>query len=90
MSIWSLCWEDPLDEKMATHPNILPGKNPTRTEEPGELAIYGVAVRPDSVTEYTHTVFLRITAEIQSSSVSLKTIKFVKLKLYDTCPVHFV
>ena len=28
MQIWSLGWEDPLEEKMATHSNILARENP--------------------------------------------------------------
>ena len=34
--VWSLDWEDPLEEKMATHSNILVWRIPW-TEEPGEL-----------------------------------------------------
>ena len=36
MGIRSLCREDPLEEEMATHSNILPWKIPW-TEEPGWL-----------------------------------------------------
>ena len=36
----SLCWEDPLEEGMATHSSILPWKIP-RTEEPGRLQSLG-------------------------------------------------
>ena len=34
MWVWSLDWEDPLEEGMATHSSILAWKIP-RTEEPG-------------------------------------------------------
>ena len=34
--VWSLGWEDPIEEGMATHPVFLPGDSP-RTEEPGRL-----------------------------------------------------
>ena len=40
MGIWSLGWEDPLEEEMATHSNILPWKIPW-TEEPGWLQSLG-------------------------------------------------
>ena len=36
MHIWSVGWEDPLEEGMATHPVFLTGKFPW-TEEPGAL-----------------------------------------------------
>ena len=40
MWVWSLCWEDPLEEEMATHPSVLAGKTPW-TEEPGSLPSMG-------------------------------------------------
>ena len=36
MQVWSLGWEDPLEEDMATHSSILVWKIPG-TEEPGQL-----------------------------------------------------
>ena len=36
IQVWSLGWEDPLEEEMATHSNILAWKIPW-TEEPGRL-----------------------------------------------------
>ena len=36
-----LCWEDPLEEGMATHSGILAWRNPW-TEEPGELQPLGL------------------------------------------------
>ena len=38
--VWSLGWEDPLEEEMATHSSILAWKIP-RTEEPGVLQSMG-------------------------------------------------
>ena len=40
MWIWSLGWEDPLVEGMATHSNLLAWRIPW-TEEPGELQSIG-------------------------------------------------
>ena len=41
----SLCWKDPLEKEMATHPSILAWRIP-RTEEPGRLhTVHGVAKR---------------------------------------------
>ena len=34
--VWSLSWEDPLEEEMVTHSSILPWETPW-TEEPGGL-----------------------------------------------------
>ena len=52
--VWSLGWEDPLEKRMATHSNILPGEIPW-TEEPGGLQSMGSQrVRRDWVT-HTHT-----------------------------------
>ena len=41
MQVQSLGQEDPLEDEMATHSNILAWEIP-RTEEPGSLQIYGV------------------------------------------------
>ena len=35
--IWSLGWEDPLKEEMATHSSVLPGKS----HEQRSLAVFG-------------------------------------------------
>ena len=40
--VWSRCWEDPLEEGMATHPSIPAWRIPW-TEEPGEATVHGVA-----------------------------------------------
>ena len=39
--VWSLGWEDPLEEDMATHSVFLPGESP-RTEEPDGLQSMGL------------------------------------------------
>ena len=39
--VLSLCWEDTLEEEMATHSSILGWKIPW-TEEPGGLIVHGV------------------------------------------------
>ena len=52
--VLSLGWKDPLEEEMATHPNILAWKIPW-TEEAGRLQSLGLQrVRPDLVTAHTH------------------------------------
>ena len=40
MPVWSLGWEDPLEEEMAPTPVFLPGESPW-TEEPGGLQSTG-------------------------------------------------
>ena len=40
MRVWSLGWEDPLEEGMATHSSILAWRIPW-TEEPGRLQSMG-------------------------------------------------
>ena len=52
--VWSLGWEDPLEEEMATQSNTLDWKT-SWTEEPGGLQSKGSQrVGHDWVTEYTH------------------------------------
>ena len=53
--VWSLGWEDPLEEGMATHSSILAKKIP-QTEKPGGLQSMGSQrVRPDqSNLAYMH------------------------------------
>ena len=51
--VLSLCWEDPLEEAMATHSGILAWRIPW-TEEPGRLQVYGPQGRKESdMTEVT-------------------------------------
>ena len=40
IQVRSLCWEDPLEEEMATHSSVL-AKNIPWTEEPGRLQSMG-------------------------------------------------
>ena len=49
MQVRSLCWEDPLEESMATHSSILGWKIPW-TEEPGGLQSMG-----SDTIEHAHT-----------------------------------
>ena len=50
--VWSLGWEDPPEEGMATHSSILAWRIPRR-EEPGGLSIvHGVAKRHDRTTKH--------------------------------------
>ena len=55
MRVRSLGWEDPLEEGMTTHSDILPWRIPW-TKEPGELRSTGSKrVRRDWVTEHKQT-----------------------------------
>ena len=49
MQVQSLCWEDPLEESMATYSSILAWKIP-QTEEPGGLQSMG-----SDTIEHAHT-----------------------------------
>ena len=52
--VWSLGWEDPLEEGMETHSSILAWRIP-QTEEPDGLQSMGLQrVRHDWVNENTH------------------------------------
>jgi len=39
--VWSLCWEDPMEEGMTTYSSILVWRVPW-TEEPGRATVYRV------------------------------------------------
>ena len=55
MRVWSLGWEDLLEEEVATHSRILTWKIP-QTKEPGGLQSVGLQrVRHDLVTEHART-----------------------------------
>ena len=55
----SLCWEDPLEEGMATHSSILAWRIPW-TEEPGGVQSMGSQrVRHNRVTKHTNHDLLR-------------------------------
>ena len=54
MQVWSLGWDDSLEEEMATHSSILAWEIPW-TEEPGRLPSMGLErVRHDLVTQQQH------------------------------------
>ena len=53
--VQSMRWEDPLEEEMATHSNILAWRIP-QTEEPGGLQSMGLqTVGTNWASEHTHT-----------------------------------
>ena len=61
--VWSVSWEDPLEEEMATHSSILAWKIPW-TEEPGGLQSMGLQrVRQDWMTE--HRTLSRVPCSIE-------------------------
>ena len=56
--VWSLGWEDPLEEGMATHSSILAWRIPW-TEEPGRLQIRGLQrVRHDWACTHANSLIL--------------------------------
>ena len=62
--VWSLGWEDPLEEGMATLPSILAWRIPW-TGEPGGLQSMGSQrVRHDWATMRSHTLFSRFSPTI--------------------------
>ena len=57
MWVWSLGWEDPLEEEMATHSSVLAWEIPW-TEEPGRLQSMGLKrVRYNLVTKQLQVIF---------------------------------
>ena len=59
MWVLSLCWEDPLEKKMATHSRILAWEIPW-TEEPGGLhTVHGVAKESDMAQQLNNTQLLK-------------------------------
>ena len=56
--IWSLVWEDPLEEGMATHSSILAWRIPW-AEEPGKLQSMGLQrVGHDRATKHSSTYII--------------------------------
>ena len=53
--VWSLGWEDPLEEKMATHSSILAWKIPWIEEPVGLQSVHGVAKTWTQLSTHTHT-----------------------------------
>ena len=84
MWIWSLGWEDPLEEEMATHSSILAWKIPW-TEEPSKLWSMG-----SNTTEWMSTYCMLICCASSSSPETApplkENIKF-KLRTWDECSV---
>ena len=62
MRVWSLCWEDPLKEGMATHSSILSWRIPW-TEEPGGLQSMGLqrVGHWSNLAQHTHTIIYTFT-----------------------------
>ena len=52
--VWSLRWEDPLEEGMVTNPVFLPGESPW-TEEPGRLQSMGSHMGSHWATKHNKT-----------------------------------
>ena len=87
MQVWSLDWEDPLEDEMTTHSSILAWKIPW-TEEPGGLQSVGsqrVRYNWD-----THTVYLRYVNSqiIIQFKVSLSFGKSQELRVYNAMATH--
>ena len=58
--VWSLDWEDPLEEEVAPHSSVLAWKIPW-TEEPGELQSMGSRIAGhDWMAEHTHPSLILI------------------------------
>ena len=52
--VWSLGWEDPLEEEMTTHSNILAWEIPWTEERAGLQSMGSQRVRYDLDTEHAH------------------------------------
>ena len=69
--VWFLGWEDPLEEEMATHSNILAWRIPW-TEEPGGLQpmvseeLDGLATKPPPPPQIQEKNLGRLTENIKS------------------------
>ena len=77
----SLGWEDPLEEEMATHSNILAWRIP-RTEEPGGLQSTGSRksrTRPSHT--HTHTYAAGMSVKLLLISLFFIIILFILLSL---------
>ena len=56
--VWSLGWEDPLEEEMATHSSILTFKNPMEGEPGGLQSTGSQEVGHNWPSEHMHTLLL--------------------------------
>ena len=74
--VWSLGWEDPLEEGMAAHSSILAWRIPW-TEEPGGLQSMGSQrLRHDWVTSTTYRVNLRLSSHLSQKSIFILKKKY--------------
>ena len=71
MQVWSLGWEDPLEEEMATHSSILAWRIPWTEEPDGLPSIGSQTVGHNWVTEHTHTHPAKIIAFLLSELCEL-------------------
>ena len=71
--VWSLGWEDPLEESIATTPVFSPGESP-RTEVPGRLQSIGL-----HTTCFSYYVTL---CHVSSFCDSFSRFPFLKKKLF--------
>ena len=64
--VWSLGWEDPLEEGMAAHFSIIAWRIPMDREEPGGLqSVRSQKVGHDWATKHsTHTKFILLSLQI--------------------------
>ena len=66
--VWSLCWEDPLEESMTTHSSVLAWEIPW-TEEPGRLHSKGSQKSGTGLSDWTTTSPLLTFEEVRNPSV---------------------
>ena len=76
--VWSLGWEDPLEEGMATHSIILAGKI-SWTEEPGGLWSMGLQRVRHNWSEWTHT-------HTRTHHMFIDDCKYAATKSLQSCP----
>jgi len=74
--VWILDSEDPLEESMATHSNILPGESPWK-EEPGGLQSMGLQrVEHNWVTKHTNKIPPTL---VKMATITQKSLSRVRL-----------
>ena len=80
--VWSLGWEDPLEEDMATHSSILAWRIP-RTEEPGWLlSMWSQRIGHDWATKHR-------TAQTYSKNLKPRWALHLKVGTWLACISHF-
>ena len=87
MWIWSLGWEDPLEEEMATNSSILAWKIPW-TEEPCKLLCMGSNM-PEWMSTYCMLICCASSAPPETVPPLIENIKF-KLRTWRECSVTSV